>query len=134
VKHLQNKLNHLEEELEEARLQAETDIESWKAKLAKSRDVEKVVIEQGSNLKAEISKLKEQANGAKGRIGELEGALKENQAALEGARAEIEGLRVEAAVGDQAKGSVLADALIGSFKYAGRTPDSYRNREGSIRK
>ncbi len=73
-------------------------MESWRGKLVKSRDAEKAVIEQVANLRREISKMNEQAEGAKGRIGELEGAWKESQTALEAARAEIEGLRGEAAV------------------------------------
>ena len=98
LKHLQNKLNHLEEELDEVRAQAETDLESWKDKLGKARDAERVMVEQVKSLKVEIARLNEQAGGAKARIKEVEGALKENQLALEGARADIEGLRVEAAV------------------------------------
>ncbi|TYJ58409.1 hypothetical protein B9479_000955 [Cryptococcus floricola] len=96
VKHLQNKLNHLEEEVDEARAQAETDAEAWKSKINRVKESEKAVREEGGVLRTEIKDLKEQANGARGKIGELEGALKENQVALEGARAEIEGLRVEA--------------------------------------
>lgn len=98
VKHLQNKINHLEEEIEEVRAQAELDADTWQAKVQKAKDGEKKVGEQVVLLKGEISELKIQAGGAKGRIGELEGALKENQAALEVARAEIETLRVEASV------------------------------------
>ncbi|KIY32706.1 hypothetical protein I305_04864 [Cryptococcus gattii E566] len=97
VKHLQNKLNLLEEELEEARAQAETDMETWKGKMNRVKDGEKAAREEIVILKSEIKELKEQANGARGKIGELEGALKENHIALEGARAEIESLRTEAA-------------------------------------
>ncbi|OXG73024.1 hypothetical protein C349_06687 [Cryptococcus neoformans var. grubii Br795] len=97
VKHLQNKLNLLEEELEEARAQAETDAETWKGKMNRVKDGEKAAREEIVALKSEIKELKEQENGARGKIGELEGALKENQVALESARAEIEGLRTEAA-------------------------------------
>ncbi|ODN93504.1 hypothetical protein L198_05369 [Cryptococcus wingfieldii CBS 7118] len=96
VKHLQSKLNHLEEEVDEARAQAETDAEAWKNKINRVKESEKAVREEGGVLRTEIKELKEQANGARGKIGELEGALKENQVALEGARAEIESLRVEA--------------------------------------
>ena len=84
--------------MEDARVQAETEVDSWKGKLAKSRDAERVVIDQVTNQKVEVFKLIEQAGGAKARIRELEGALKENQLALEAARADIEGLRGEAAV------------------------------------
>ena len=84
--------------MEDARVQAETEAESWKGKLAKSRDAERVVIDQATNQKVEIFRLIEQAGMAKARIGELDGALKENQVALEAARADIEGLRGEAAV------------------------------------
>ncbi|WVQ84231.1 hypothetical protein IAT38_006382 [Cryptococcus sp. DSM 104549] len=96
VKHLQNKISNLEEEIEEVRAQAESDAEVWKGRVTRAKDGEKAAREEGASLKGEIKELKEQAAGAKARVGELEGALQENQAALEGARAEIEGLRADA--------------------------------------
>lgn len=120
VKHLQNKLNLLEEELEEARAQAETDMETWKGKMNRVKDGEKAAREEIVILKSEIKELKEQANGARGKIGELEGALKENHIALEGARAEIESLRTEAAVSGAPimQSNVGANGSIGSSKLA----------------
>jgi chromosome segregation ATPase len=98
VKHLQNKVNNLEEELDERRAELESEAESWKQKVQKVRDAEKIQVELVKSLRGEIGDFKTQTTSAKNRIGELEGALKETQAALEGARAEIESLRVEAAV------------------------------------
>lgn len=98
VKHLQNKVNNLEEELDERRAELESEAESWKQKVQQVRDAEKIQVELVKSLRGEIGDYKTQTNSAKNRIGELEGALKETQAALEGARAEIETLRVEAAV------------------------------------
>jgi len=98
LKHLQQKLSNLEEELEETRAQAETDAESWKARLAKAKDGERTVLDREREVKEEVKRLQKAAEGAKSRIAELEGALKENNSALEGARAEIESLRGEAAV------------------------------------
>lgn len=120
VKHLQNKLNLLEEELEEARAQAEADMETWKGKMNRVKDGEKVAKEEIVILKTEIKELKEQANGARGKIGELEGALKENHIALEGARAEIESLRTEAAVSGAPimQSNVRVNGSIGSSKLA----------------
>jgi CAP-Gly domain-containing linker protein 1 len=100
IKHLQHKLSSLEELLDEARSQLESDNDAWKARLAKSKEAEGASKEQIKSLKAEVAQLNKDASGAKGRINELEGALKENRAALEGARAEIESLRSEVAVSD----------------------------------
>lgn len=112
-------MSNLEEELEETRAQAESDAESWKARLAKAKDAERVVLDREREIKEELRRLHKAAEGAKGRIGELEGALKENNGALEGARAEIEGLRGEAAVshllisafqvGREEEGRIVAD-------------------------
>ncbi|KAK6907893.1 hypothetical protein I203_101894 [Kwoniella mangroviensis CBS 8507] len=96
VKHQQNKISLLEEELDDLRSQAENEAEAWRGKLTRSKDAEKASQEQVLGLKDDIKKLNEQLQGAKTRVNELEGALKENQTALEGARAEIEGLRGEA--------------------------------------
>jgi chromosome segregation ATPase len=98
VKHLQNKINNLEEELDERRAELESEAESWNQKVQKGREAEKIQVELVKSLRGEIGDYKSQATSAKNRIGELEGALKETQVALEGARAEIETLRVEAAV------------------------------------
>ena len=101
LKHFQNKLTNLEEALEEARAQTESDNEVWKSRLAKSKESERVLQEQLKESKSDVLKLNKEAGGAKNRMGELEVALKENQAALEGARAEIESLRADAAVRHQ---------------------------------
>lgn len=98
LKHLQQKLSNLEEELEETRAQAEADAESWKNRLTKAKDGERAVLDREREIKEEVKRLQKAADGAKSRIAELEGALKENNGALEGARAEIESLRGEAAV------------------------------------
>lgn len=96
IKHLQSRILHLEEQLEEARGQAETDSDAWMAKLNKSRDAEKAADAELQKSKAEIAKLNGEAAATKERIAELQGALTENQAALESARAEIETLRQDA--------------------------------------
>lgn len=136
VKHLQNKLNLLEEELEEARAQAETDAETWKGKMNRVKDGEKAAREEIVALKSEIKELKEQANGARGKIGELEGALKENQVALESARAEIEGLRTEAAVSGALimQSNVETDGSTGSSKLANDIASRKYQRKGIIRR
>lgn len=96
IKHLQSRILHLEEQLEDARSQAETDSDAWQAKYNKSRDAEKAVEADLQRSKTEITKLNGEAATTKERIAELQGALTENQAALETARAEIETLRQEA--------------------------------------
>jgi chromosome segregation ATPase len=96
IKHLQSRILHLEEQLEDARGQAETDSDAWQAKYNKSREAEKGVEAELQRSQAEITKLNKEAAATKERITELQGALSENQAALESARAEIETLRQEA--------------------------------------
>lgn len=136
VKHLQNKLNLLEEELEEARAQAETDMETWKGKMNRVKDGEKAAREEIVILKSEIKELKEQANGARGKIGELEGALKENHIALEGARAEIESFRTEAAVSGAPimQSNVRANGSIGSSKLANDVASRKCQRKDIVRR
>jgi chromosome segregation ATPase len=98
VKHLQSKVSNLEEQLEEARGQLESNNDAWKSRLAKAKEAEGASKEQIRSLKAEVVLLNKEQNDAKSRITELEGALKENQVALETARAEIESLRGDASV------------------------------------
>lgn len=98
LKHLQHKMSNLEEELDEARVQADQEAESWKSRLAKAKESEKAVMDRERELKEEVKRLNKAGDGAKARIAELEGALKENRGALETARAEIESLRAEASV------------------------------------
>ena len=101
LKHFQNRVSSLEEELEEVRTQAETDAESWKARLTKAKDAGQAGVDREKALKESIKKLEKTAAGAKTRIEEMDGALKENRGLLETARAEIESLRSEAAVSDK---------------------------------
>ncbi|CAK9784955.1 hypothetical protein CC85DRAFT_315955 [Cutaneotrichosporon oleaginosum] len=120
IKHLQSRILHLEEQLEDTRGQAETDSDAWQAKYNKSRDAEKAVEAELQRSKAEISKLNKEATATKERIAELQGALSENQAALESARAEIETLRQEATErpGKEGEGQIaeLKEQLEGADK------------------
>lgn len=100
LKHLQTKISHLEEELEDVRVQAEKDEEGWKAKVDRAKEKEREAVDVVKQLRVDVRTLKEGEGKARVRIQELEGALKENQAALEGVRAEIEGLRGESSVSD----------------------------------
>lgn len=101
VKHLQNRIHHLEEQVDEARGQAETDSDAWQDKYNKARDTEKTILGDLERSKAEVVKLNSDSAAAQSRISELQGALSENQSALESARAEIEALRAE---GSDARG------------------------------
>lgn len=98
VKHLQNKLSMLEDELEEVRMQAINDAKVADARLAKAKDADRATKEEVARVREEKDSVMRDGVRLKERISELEGALKENAAALEGARAEIESLRVEVAV------------------------------------
>ncbi|KAL7420492.1 hypothetical protein Q5752_004442 [Cryptotrichosporon argae] len=96
VKHLQNKIAHLEDDLDDARAQAEQEVEGWAKKYARAKDDVRAGVEEAARLRADIARLNEHAAGARTRMDELQGALRENQAALEAARAEIEALRIDA--------------------------------------
>ncbi|KAL1408032.1 hypothetical protein Q8F55_004829 [Vanrija albida] len=96
VKHLQNRIVSLEEQIDEARSQAESDSNAWQAKYNKTRDSERSGADDLAASKAEVARLNKEAEGATARIAELQGAVKENQSALEAARADIEALRGEA--------------------------------------
>ncbi|TXT13250.1 hypothetical protein VHUM_00617 [Vanrija humicola] len=98
VKHLQNRIVSLEEQIDEARSQAESDSNAWQAKYNKTRDSERSGADELAASKAEVVRLNKEAEGAAARIAELQGAVKENQSALEAARADIEALRGEATV------------------------------------
>ena len=98
LKHFQNRVSVLEEELEEARSQAEADAEGWKTRLNKSKASEKAFADREREAREEVKKAERTAHGAKTRIQEMENALKENKGLLEVARADIEGMRGEVAV------------------------------------
>lgn len=116
IVHLQSKISTLEDNLEEARSQLESEAEAWKARLEKARAGEREKSEVARGLKEEIATLQGQAKGAKGRLGEMEGALAEVRVALEGARSEIEGLRGEAAVSSGSFGTGLKRLLTDTRK------------------
>ncbi|ORX37067.1 hypothetical protein BD324DRAFT_624655 [Kockovaella imperatae] len=97
LKHFQNRVSILEEELEEAQSRAEADAESWKARINKAKLAEKAHVDKEREAREEIKRLERGANGAKTRIQEIENALKENRGLLEIARAEIESMRGEVA-------------------------------------
>ena len=119
LKHFQNRVSVLEEELEEVRTQAEADGETWKNRLNKAKASEKAVAEKEREAREEVKKLERAANGAKTRIQEMGEALKENRGLLEVARAEIESMRVDVAVSIavafQAPGT---DIVLGGRQYA----------------
>lgn len=100
-------------------MQAESEAEAWRSKVAKAKEGEKTVFEQLQIKSSEITKLSSQANTAKSRIAELEVALKENQAALEAVRAEVEVLRGEASVSGFVSIALYADIAGGGFYASG---------------
>lgn len=118
IKHLQTRILHLEEQLDDSRGQAETDSDAWQAKYDKSREAEKAVEAELESSKMEITKLNTETATAKDRITELEGALSENQTALESARAEIETLRQEATELPDEEGDARVTELKGQLEEA----------------
>lgn len=96
--HLQQRIQHLEDQLEESRATAEREEAAIHARITRYK-------EKDSQLKMEVEETRRHAvasakseAAARGRIEELEEALRENSLALEDARAEIECLRTDLTV------------------------------------
>jgi predicted RNase H-like nuclease (RuvC/YqgF family) len=103
VKHFQSRIANLEEQLDEARSQAETDSDAWQVKYNKAREAETNVHNDLERAKDETKAHEAEVESHKSRITELQGAMKENQTMLEAARAEIESMRAEASAASAAK-------------------------------
>lgn len=113
VKHLQGRISSLEEQLDEARGQADENSDAWLAKYNKAREGEGKLAEELSSARAEIKAAQAETAARDQRVAELQGALAENQSALEEARAEIEQLRKDASEGegDAARLAEVSEAL-----------------------
>ncbi|KIM30723.1 hypothetical protein M408DRAFT_328237 [Serendipita vermifera MAFF 305830] len=95
VAHLQQRISHLEDQLEDAQVIIEREEEAAKTRIAryKEKDVQRQQELEELRLLAANSAKSESA--ARTRIEELEEAFRENTSTLEDARAEIESLRTD---------------------------------------
>ncbi|CAE7228380.1 unnamed protein product [Rhizoctonia solani] len=97
VSHLQRRLGTLEDQLEDARAQAEREDQSSQARIAKAKEGEQTAWKECLELRKEVDNLKRDEGLAKAKIEELVEALREGAVTLEAARGDVEGLRAEVA-------------------------------------
>ncbi|CAE6445803.1 unnamed protein product [Rhizoctonia solani] len=97
VSHLQRRLGTLEDQLEDARAQAEREDESARTRIAKAKEGEQTAWKECLELRKEVDNLKREDELAKAKIEELMEALREGAVTLEAARGDVEGLRAEVA-------------------------------------
>ncbi|KAF8706023.1 hypothetical protein RHS03_05195, partial [Rhizoctonia solani] len=97
VSHLQRRLGTLEDQLEDARAQAEREDESARSRIAKAKEGEQAAWKECLELRKEVDNLKRDEGLAKAKIEELVEALREGAVTLEAARGDVEGLRAEVA-------------------------------------
>ncbi|KAG8773074.1 hypothetical protein FRC12_002746 [Ceratobasidium sp. 428] len=97
VSHLQRRLGLTEDQLEDARVQAEREENAARARVAKAKEAEAAARGECEALKREMEGVRKEDGALKVRVEELVEALRENAVTLEGARADVEGLRAEVA-------------------------------------
>ncbi|CAE6505546.1 unnamed protein product [Rhizoctonia solani] len=97
VSHLQRRLGMLEDQLEDARAQAEREDQSVQTRIAKVKEGEQTAWKECLELRKEVDNLKRDEGLAKAKIEELVEALREGAVTLEAARGDVEGLRAEVA-------------------------------------
>ncbi|KAJ1304313.1 hypothetical protein OPQ81_005473 [Rhizoctonia solani] len=97
VSHLQRRLGMLEDQLEDARAQAEREDQSAQSRIAKAKEGEQTAWKECLELRKEVDNLKRDEGLAKAKIEELVEALREGAVTLEAARGDVEGLRAEVA-------------------------------------
>ncbi|KAG8709992.1 hypothetical protein FRC09_000365, partial [Ceratobasidium sp. 395] len=97
VSHLQRRLGLTEDQLEDARVQAEREENAARARVAKAKEAEAAARSECEALKREMEGVRKEDGALKVRVEELVEALRENAVTLEGARADVEGLRAEVA-------------------------------------
>ncbi|GAA5830650.1 hypothetical protein JCM5353_007570 [Sporobolomyces roseus] len=94
--HLRSKVAQLEEQLEEARMNLEQEMNEARERRSRSGDVEQSLKGEIKQLKEVIDRSSQTESRFNARIKELQEALNESQATLETERNELEGLRHEA--------------------------------------
>ena len=98
VAHLQQRISHLEDQLEDAQVLVEREEEATKARIARYKEKEIQKQQELEELRLLAITATKAESTARTRVVELEEALRENTTALEDARAEIESLRTDLTV------------------------------------
>ncbi len=98
VAHLKEKINGLEDQLEELRVEKEELHETSAAALNKSKESEKRLKDDVAKGRAEIDLLKSAVSKSKAQVAELEFAVKESKTTLAHTQGEVELLRAEISV------------------------------------
>jgi CAP-Gly domain-containing linker protein 1 len=98
VTHLQQRISHLEDQLEDAQALVEREEEAAKVRIARYKEKDTQRQQELEDLRHLATSATKSDSAARTRVEELEEALRENTAALEDARAEIESLRTDLTV------------------------------------
>jgi CAP-Gly domain-containing linker protein 1 len=98
VTHLQQRISHLEDQLEDAQALVEREEEATKVRIARYKEKDTQRQQELEELRHLATSATKSDSAARTRVEELEEALRENTAALEDARAEIESLRTDLTV------------------------------------
>jgi multidrug efflux pump subunit AcrA (membrane-fusion protein) len=98
VTHLQQRISHLEDQLEDAQALVEREEEATKSRIARYKEKDTQRQQELDELRRLATSATKSETTARTRVDELEEALRENTAALEDARAEIESLRTDLTV------------------------------------
>ncbi|GAA5981430.1 hypothetical protein JCM11641_004760 [Rhodosporidiobolus odoratus] len=95
VEHLRGRIAHLEEQLEDARMQVEAEIAEAAKRRERTKETESVYKGEIKALKEAIERSAKAESRSAARVQELQEALLESQSTLEAERSELEGLRHE---------------------------------------
>ncbi|KAG8832268.1 hypothetical protein FRC17_001627 [Serendipita sp. 399] len=95
IAHFQQRISHLEDQLEESQVMAEREEAAIKAKIARYKEKDAQRQQELEEARRLASTTAKSETAARTRIEELEEALRESTTALEDARAEIEALRTD---------------------------------------
>lgn len=98
VAHLQQRISHLEDQLEDAQVLIEREEEAAKTRVARYKEKEAQKHQELEELRLLATNAAKSEAAARTRVVELEEAFRENTTALEDARAEIESLRTDLTV------------------------------------
>ncbi|SCZ90504.1 BZ3500_MvSof-1268-A1-R1_Chr9g10859 [Microbotryum saponariae] len=115
--HLRIKVGSLEEQLEEARMHLEAEVNDSRKRRTKHQEAEAVLKKDLKGLRDALDRSAKHETRLTSRIAELEVALQESQATLEDERSELEGLRSDV-VGGASAG--IADELKRANKLVGK--------------
>ena len=98
VAHLQQRISHLEDQLEDAQVLVEREEEAAKTRITRYKEKDTQRHQELEELRLLATSAAKSESTARTRVEELEEALRENTTTLEDARAEIESLRTDLTV------------------------------------